>query len=212
MSFLKKLFSGSETIPWESIPRNGKTFLEKQREAWEQPGMLPINHFEVYITPEEMADKACAWEVPTFYVVAGQACCFLKVASLPEPLATWLADSISNGRVTLKPTFKGFPTYPIVSLLFQVPTPERTVNLEAAPDVATADVCDSLDSLLKSGSGVFYLCVGDPLRLLAEGRFAVCVESLRACLDQAATHYKRINPTDLNYRAAAQRYFDTTSL
>ena len=102
------------------------------------------------------------------------------------------------------PGFKGFSTYHVVSLILQVPTPERTVNLEAVPDVATANVRDSLDSLLKSGSGLFYLCVGDPPRLLAKGKFTVSVGALRRCLDQASAHYAGISPSaEFSSRRAA---------
>jgi len=213
MSFFKKLFGGGEPVPWESMPRFGKTFLEKQMEPYEQPGMMQIARFEVSTTPEDMADKACAWNVPTFYMVNAEVSCFLKVDSLPDDMASSLASSVSNGKTALAHSFHAMPTYPVVALVLQVPTPSRTVKLEAVPDLTTPDVRDCLDGLLQRGTGIFYLLTGEPARLLAKGEFRVSsIGELRRCLDRAASHYKSINPSALNYRAAGERYFKTTSL
>jgi hypothetical protein len=213
MSIFRKLFGGGETVPWESMPRLGKTFIEKQREPWEQPGMMEINRFVVAVTPEDMADKACAWNVPTFYMINAEASCFLKIDSLPDDTAVSLANSVNAGKTMLAPSFHAMPTYPVVALVLQVPTPSRTIKLEAIPDLTTPDVRDCLDNLLQKGTGIFYLLTGEPSRLLAKGKLQVSsLGDLRRCLDRAACHYKSITPSALNYRAAGEQYFATTSL
>jgi hypothetical protein len=212
MGFLSRLFGASEPVPWERMPRNGKTFLERQREPWDKPGNMQIARFELVVTPEDMADKACAWDVPTFFVSEGGTAAFLKVSSMPSPAAQALAASVNAGRATLVPAFSGRPTYPVVPLVFHVPTPERTMKLEAVPDIAGADVRDAIDTLLKDGSGLFYFFMGEPLQLLARGTFTIDTTVLRRCLDKASTHYSSIRSEQLDYRAAVKEYFESTSI
>ena len=196
---------GANASNWQDVCRGASGTINV-------PAGLQIGRLEAYYSAERLAETVCAWNVPTFLPFPDQPRCLLKIQSLPDNLSRSFAESIASGKVTLKPTFKPFATYPVVSLVLQVPTIERTFKLEAVPDLATANVRDSLDGLLKLGVGVFYLLLDDPPELLAKGSFTVSTEILRRCLDQASAHYHSIKAEELDFQAAAQLYIQTTSL
>lgn len=214
---LTAIFRGSrDSRAWETMPRIGKSFRESRVESLLESlggpeAIQRLNRVEILITAEDLASNACAFDVPTFYTIQGRACCFLKSESWPDESGDSIAEGIRAGRTILATAYRGFPTYPIVSLLLQIPTDEGTIRLEAAPDIASADIRDSLDILLKVATGDFYWFSGES-QLLAKGEFSVSSKVLRRCLEQAARHYKRIPPASLNYLAAVQEYFATTSL
>ncbi len=210
----------TEMVSWEGMPCIGKPFLmqqaepllEQNEEMFQQLGMS-LSGTTLIFKPEDIVDRACAWNVPTFYVLEDKACCFLKANSLSQEVTSSLRDSIAQDRVTLTATFYGLRTFPIVALLLQVPISDRVIYLEAVPDLTQADIRDCLDILLKTGRGTFYFFTGEPPQLLAQGQFSVeLINDLRKCLDQAATHYRSISLNELNYLAATQEYFRTTPL
>ncbi len=195
-------------IPWESMPRLGETFLERQA------GDVPKGvRFTLITTPTDIADKACAFGVPTFYVTDHGPSCFLKLQSIPDSLIPAASRSVRDGKVRMVPRFKAMRSYPIVGLIFEIPVGSQTHKQEAAPDLTVADVRDSLDHLLTSGRGNFYLLHGEPAALVAEGTFfSPAVAQLRRCLNKAAAHHTSLTPAARDYRRAVAEYFESTSL
>ena len=209
MSFFKKLFGGREAVPWENMPRK-RTALEDYAAQFQKPGMMKIGKLEQHVTPEDQADSMCAFDVPAFTEADNTGCCFLRHQRLSPDTAGAVSESIRTGRVSLTATFHALPTYPIVAFLFQIPLANGPKKAEAVPDLILGDVRDAMDTILRDGHGRFFSFLGQPSRLLAEGRFTVSsVESLRRCLDNAATHYSRISPQRLDYHAAATEYIRT---
>jgi hypothetical protein len=212
MTFLKSLFRGSEKVAWEAMPRTGKSQFEMASEQVGSLSGMQVNRFEMWYSPERLAETACHWNVPTYFAFPEQVYCILKIRSLSDEVTPLLVQSISGDKVKLECVSKPMPTYPIVSLVLQVPTPARTFNLEALPDLSAATVRDALDALLKQGAGVLYLLLDDPPQVEAKGKFAVDRHALRLCLDAASSHFHSIDVSGRNYQAAARLYDQSTTL
>lgn len=213
----KRLFRmNREGREWEMMPRIGSSFAEKQVAAFHDSfgniDVQRVNRAQVLLLAEDVASNACAPDVPTLYALEGRACCFFRTEAAPEDFSGFLSTSIEAGKTMLLPSYIRFPTYPVLSLLFQMPTDGDFLRVEAAPDLASADIRDVLDILLETGTGDLYFFCGEPPRLVAKGEFSVLKKELRRCLEKAAKHYKSIDSASLNYIVAVQAYFASTEL
>lgn len=202
---LASLF-GQNSAAWEDIPVEGRTLLQQQ--ARDLPDNVEVT---VITSPEDIANKACAFGVPTFYALEEKPCCFLKLEAIPPQLADVARAGVERGGVRLKMRFKAMASYPIIGFIFHIPVGDDWHKAEAIPNLTDADVRTVLDLLLEKGEGKFYLLEGEPATLVGEGAFSVSARALRSCLDRAAGHYARLK-SGKDYDLALNEYVNSTTL
>lgn len=201
-------------MQWEELPIKGKTIKEQETEYSEQflgPNSLDIN-CKIMIPPSNFVEK-CVGDVPVFYKYDSEPMCVMKLQGNPENIHPGIIESIEKNDIYLTAKFFSYPTYPIISLVLNIPTSSKVYRLEALPDFTDAYLIECMSLLAEKQYGMFHLFTGDTLTQLAKGMFKLSsVNQLEECFNKAAVQLKNIKPDEQDYQTAYQEHLRTTSL